>query len=163
MSYLNILKGAVAIAGLAIAGLVALWNKILSWAQNSLFPWIERNLPTFIDIAKEAFIQFDDKVAVPIRRGIKLAWEKLRKQLLKIATYLEKKSASKWVSRTVSWVIKTLDSKQVVKIEVEEEVNWDDLPSDVKEAYIRNNQDSTVINTTEIRDAQVKQAMSLEM
>ena len=163
MNYGEMLKGAAAVATLAFAALVALWHKVLGWATSTLFPWIEKNLPSLIETAREAFSQFDKYVANPIRRGIKIAWHKLRQQLLKMATHLEKISSSKWVSRTTSWVIKTLESKQVVKIEKEVEVGWDDLPSDVKEAYIKNNKNSAEFNVTEIRDKEIEDSMSLEM
>ena len=154
MYYLDLLRVAVGIATLAVAALIALWHKILDWATETLFPWIKSNLPDFIDIATEAFSQLDDIIS-PIRRGIKIAWQRLRQRLLKMATHLERKSSSVWVSRTTSWVIKALETKQVVKVETEVDISWDDLPADIREDYIRMNKKSADINVTDTRDQEL--------
>lgn len=155
MNYTDLLKGAIGIIGLAVAAVIALWKMILNWATDSLFPWIKRNLPEYIEIVREAFTQLDDVIS-PIRRGIKIAWQRLRQRLLKMATHLERKSSSVWVSKTTSWVIKALESKQIVKVETEVEVDWDDLPADIREDYIRMNKKSADINVTETRDKQLE-------
>lgn len=157
MPYAEIIKAALALAGVAIVVIIALWHNILDWAKSSLFPWIEKNLPTIVDAVKDAFTWVDNNVAVPIRRLVKAAWNKLRNYLLKMVTRFDRKTQSTWVKQATSWVIEVLDSPKptVKKVETVEEVNWDDLPADVKNAWLKNNQSSRELNVTEARDQEL--------
>lgn len=160
--YTDALRVALALVVVAVTSLIALWHKIIDWAQSSLFPWIERNLPSLLSIAKEAFAWIDDKVAVPIRRGIKKAWEVLRKNLLKTIIRLKRLNASKWETRVTSFVVELLTPQApiVKKVETVEEVDWDDLPDDVRSAWMKSEQDSRDIDVTAIREQQIE---TLEM
>lgn len=158
MPYAEIIKVALGLAGAAFIAIIALWHKILDWAHSSLFPWLEKNLPTILGTVKDAFTWVDNKVAVPIRRLVKSAWNKLRSYLLKMVTQFERKTQSTWIKRVTSWIIAVLDSPKptVKKVETVEEVNWDELPPDVKEAWLKNNQSSRELNVTEARDQELE-------
>jgi len=160
--YTDALRAAIGLVGAAVVVLIAFWHKVIDWAQKSLFPWIERNLPSILSIAKEALKWVDDKVAVPIRRVVKKAWEALRKYLLKTVIRLERRNASKWERRITSFVVEILtpQTPSIKKVETVEEVDWDDLPDDVRSAWIRSEQQSRDIDVTAIRDQQIE---TLEM
>ena len=162
MPYDQIIKASLALAGLAIAAIITFWHKILDWAHSSLFPWIEKNLPTLTNIVKDAFTWIDDKVVVPIRRVVKAAWNALRQQLLRMTAHFERQSQSKWVKRITFWVIEVLDSPKpkIKQTEVYEELDWDDLPQGAKAAWLKNNQSSHELDITEARDQELA---SLEM
>lgn len=160
--YADALRAALALIGVAITAVIALWHKIIDWAQDSLFPWIERNLPSILSTVKDAFTWVDDKVAVPIRRVVKKAWEALRKYLLKTVIRLERQNASKWERRITSFVVEVLTTQTpiVKKVETVEEVDWDDLPDDVRSAWMKSEQQSHDMDITAIRDQQLE---TLEM
>lgn len=160
--YTDVLRAAIGLIGVAVVAVIALWGKIINWAQDSLFPWIERNLPTILSTVKDAFVWVDENVAVPIRRVVKKAWEALRKYLLKTVIRLERRNASKWERRITSFVVEALTPQTpiVKKVETVEEVDWDDLPDDVRSAWMRSEQQSHDIDVTAIRDQQVE---TLEM
>lgn len=137
--------------------LVIFWHQILDWCQNSVFPWIKANIPWIESQVREAFNAVD-KVIVPIRNGIRQAWKNLRDYLLKQVQELERESSGKWILRTTSWIIKVLksDKKVPVKVETEEEVDWEELPPDIRAEFLRHDKSYAEINVTEIRDKELE-------
>lgn len=160
--YADALRAAIGLVGVAIAAVIALWHKIVDWAKDSLFPWLEKNLPSILSIVKEAFVWVDENVAVPIRRAVKKAWEELRKYLLKTVIRLERRNASQWERRITSFVVEVLTPQTPVikKVETVEEVDWEDLPKDVRSAWMKSSQQSHDLDVTASRDQQIE---TLEM
>lgn len=134
------------------------WHKILDWAETSLFPWLERKYPLILDTVKNAFVALD-KLTAPTRLAIKKSWEKLREYLLKQIVHLEKNAPNQWIKRVTSWLIQILENGQEVpvKIETEEFLTHDELPDDVREAWIRRQEKTADFNTTELRDQELKE------
>ena len=64
----------------------------------------------------------------------------LEELTIKMAVYFEKKTQSTWMKCMTSWVMEVSGSQKVKKVEVEEEVDWDELPPEVKTAWLNNNQ-----------------------
>jgi hypothetical protein len=147
----ELLANALKIAGAAAAVVFAFWHKVLAWAEESFFPWVKRNIPEMLELTRNAFAWVDEHVAVPIRRAVKTAWALLRRQLLKMTITFEKRSDSQWSKRTTTWVIEKLGDKSVKKTVSEEELLWDDLPSDIREQWIRTNENKE-IDFTDARD-----------
>lgn len=144
------------LAGVGAAAVLSFWSQILGWAQDSLFPWIESNLPSISNSARFAFHQLSE-VASNIRRQIKTAWMNLREYLLKQTLHLQRKSSSKWTAVVTSWVIKVLGPKPtVIKVTTETEVDWDYLPGDVREKFMRENKKQFDRDVTEIRDREME-------
>lgn len=138
------------------------WEKIVSWAQNRLFPWIERNLaPKVADLAKQAFAAID-KVAVAVRNAVKQAWENLRRVLLKVVVNLEKQSSNKWVKRWTAWMLKKLESGEIAPVRriEEEEMKWDELPPDVRESSLRYGKNSYELDFTDLRDRELAEMLN---
>ncbi len=147
------------IFGIAAAvAVVALWHKILDWAEKSLFPWLEEHFPSILPYVRDAFFFIDDKVMVHIRNAVRKAWEKLRTILLKMVTWIHRKTSWAWVRTTTSWIIKKLTPKpEVTKVTTEEEVNWDELPPDVREEFLRKGKPEYEVNVTELRDKEIQE------
>ncbi|OYQ67492.1 hypothetical protein B9G53_01165 [Pseudanabaena sp. SR411] len=156
--YTDVLRAALALTIAAVTAIIALWHKIIDWAQDSLFPWIEKNLPSILSTVKNAFAWVDEKVIVPFRRVVKKAWEMLRQYLLKTTIQFDRQTTSTWTKRITSFVIETLTSQSptVKKVESVEEVDWDDLPDDVRNAWMKNERQSMTIDVTAIRDQQIE-------
>ncbi len=156
---IEILPELALLGGTAAAVVAALtyWHKILDWAEKSLFPWITRNLPWLENQVRFAFSAVDG-VAVPIRAGVKQAWNKLRDYLLKQTAELQRKSSSQWIVRITSWVVKVLESGKTIpaKLEVKEiVVDWDELPEDIRSAYLRRQHEHAEFNITQMRDREL--------
>jgi hypothetical protein len=150
----SIVIGILGVIG-ATAALI-FWHKVLDWAQESLFPWLEKNIPSIKSLVVEAFVIVDD-VAVTVRSAVKQAWSNLREYLLKQTIEFERKSSSEWTKRVVFWVVKRLESGETapVKVVTEEDVSPDDLPPEAREAWLRNHKETAELNITEIRDKEL--------
>lgn len=141
---------------------VVVWEKIVAWMQNSLFPWVEQNLPVkVVELVKQAFAAID-QVAVRIRNAVKQAWETLRRLLLKVVIQWEKQTSTKWVKRWTGWMIIRLKSGEIapVKRTEEEVLNWSELPPDVRESSLRFDKNSYELDFTEIRDREIAELLS---
>ncbi len=147
-----------AIAGI-LGGGVALalifWNQILEWAQDNLFPWIQNNIPSIESQVREAFSALDN-VATSTRYLIRKAWKKLREYLLKQVVKLERQSSGKWKMQVTSWVIKNLlEPKKVLEVVTEKDVDWEELPPDVRAEWLKLEKSKAEIDVTEYRDKQI--------
>jgi hypothetical protein len=138
--------------GVTFSALIFLWEKVTVWAKESLLPFIEKHLPIIRTQVESAFIWIDKNIAVPTRVSIKSAWNKIRQYLLKMAMYFEKKSTNKWLRKTTSYVIKTLELKKVVKQVVEEEIDWDDLSPEMRKRWMKSKENNLEIDYTAIKD-----------
>jgi hypothetical protein len=155
----DVRNAVVAVLGITVSALLALWDKVTNWARESFFPFIEKHLPSIIEHVEKAFIWID-KQAVNIRQGIKTAWNTIRQYLLKTATFFNKTSSNTWVSKTTSYIIKTLESKTVIKQVIEEELNWDNLPPDIRKSWMKSKENNFEIDYTALKD---ENANSLDM
>ena len=137
------------------------WPEILSWAHESLFPWIERNIPSITEKVRDAFVAADE-VVVPVRRTIRNAWNKLREYLLKQTAEIKRKSSSAWVRRVTSWVIKVLETGESVPATVvtEEILTTDELPDDIRREWLHRGKAEAEINVTKLRDEELELGMS---
>ncbi len=151
--FIALLAGALAIG---VAAAIAFWPQIVNWAQESLFPFIRKNFPELSDLFTKAFTIIDKGFSA-IRRKIKQAWQKFRAWLLKQAITFSRQTNNIWVKTITSWLIKTLDSPtpKVTKVETEEDVDWAELPDEIRESYLRQNIRQSSINFTEIRDKEI--------
>jgi hypothetical protein len=136
------------------------WHRLLDWAMSSLLPWCDDNLPTLAPIVRGAFAVLD-KAGVPTRRAVKQSWQKVREYLLKQVVQLERQSSGTWIQRVTSWLVNVLDSgeptREVKKRVVEEDVDYFDLPEEVREEYIRKERKSTEFDITKMRDEELKE------
>ncbi|ATB32111.1 hypothetical protein [Melittangium boletus] len=153
--FIGLLAGVLAVAvGVAIA----FWPNVLQWAEEALLPWVERRIPVLNSIARSAFVLLD-KVASSARRTVKNAWRQLCDYLLKTVVEIHRKSSNQYVRRVTSWLITQFQAQQqATKVVMEEVVDFDDLPSEVREALIRNG-DATV----DVRDLRTREINELVM
>ena len=154
--YANLMKGIIVVVGIAATVVAAIWHKVLAWSQNSLFPWLNENLPNIEKSIRDAFANLD-KAVVAVRQSVKMAWNKLREYLLKTAAHFERKSPSEWTRKITSFVIQKLEETKPIikKIETVEEVNWDDLPADVRSEWMKTANQNIDIDITKSRDDEI--------
>ncbi|MBE9145429.1 hypothetical protein [Planktothrix mougeotii] len=139
-----------------------LWNRVLQWALDSLFPWVEVNIPTLAPIVREAFAILDN-IGTPTRRTVKQSWEKVRQYLLKQVLQFERQSSDTWVRRVTSWLVPVLKSNEPVrkakKVTTEEDVDCYDesMPPEVRQAFIRREEKMTEFDITKMQDEELAQ------
>ncbi|NMF66130.1 hypothetical protein DP113_05635 [Brasilonema octagenarum UFV-E1] len=142
-----------------VATALIFWNQILDWANKTLFPWIKKNLPWLANDVINAFVALD-KVLTPMRIRIKEAWKKLREYLLKILVQFEQNTRNDWVKRITYWAIRNLESNEpeVARVVEEQIVDFDSLPPDVREEFLRRSNISQDVNVTQLRDRELELA-----
>src|SRR5262245_47585989 len=100
------------ILGLAAVGSVAVaiyWTKILEWARNSLYPWVDKHLPSLSDDVRNAFVKLDH-VVTPLTAIVKSAWARLRERLVDQVAEFERRADGRWIVRVISWIRTNLEA-----------------------------------------------------
>ncbi|GAA0466045.1 hypothetical protein Ade02nite_47120 [Paractinoplanes deccanensis] len=130
-----------------------MWPKILAWAENSLFPWVARNLPELEPVVRAAFSVLD-KGVVALRNAARQAWHELRRTLLKQVAEFVRQFDGRWVVEVTSWIANRPDRQRsrVTKVVTQQEVSFEELPPAVRQEYLRNNQKNHAIDVTDLRD-----------
>jgi hypothetical protein len=140
------------------AAFLAFWTQILSFVKKHITPWLHQHFPELaskVDNALEAI----DNLVVEARRRVKAAWELLRRKLLKVLVSYERQ-ATGWVRRVISWCVRKLeDREQIVKRTEVEEVVYDDVPDDIRAAWIKG-QGQTEEDITAKRDQELAMGVS---
>ena len=141
---------------LAATALAVLWQQVLGWAEASLLPWIDEHLPLLSGPARSAFVALD-RVAVAVRVAAKKAWQDLRGYLLKQVVRIRKKTGIKALVLVEEWLRPRAESETVVHRISEREVEWEDLPEDVREAFLKRTEESIEKDVTSARDTEMMQ------
>lgn len=153
------------IFGLVVATALVFWNEIVQWIGISLLVWIQNDLgPIIAEESVNLAFAVLGQVAVAMYSAIKEAWDALRRFLVEANAEFEKSSSSssQWVRRLTSTMIRVLDSGQpvIVKREVEEEVDWDSLPPELRAAWLQSSQKNYKVDFVGVRDKEM-QVMSM--
>lgn len=126
------------------AALVYFWNYIVDFFQTVIIPWF-RNV--FGDIPANilaSIVKFCDKVISWTRRQIKHAWKWFQTKVLGMKTEYTKVSSSEVKGKTTTYV-QGEDGKVIRTIKTEQ-LDWDDVPDNVREQYIANNRNSFTVD-----------------
>lgn len=145
--------------GIALIGatIVTFWENIVRAFKRSILPWLKENYPQLADLAELAFDKID-KAVVAVRRRIKAAWQKIRKTILQTLVRFENRGP-RWFRVVTSLLIKQLQGRKVIRRVEEEEVSYDDLPDEFREAWFRS-QATPEQDVSKLRDQQIE-AMSV--
>lgn len=139
------------------ATVVVFWHKILQWAEDSLFPWIDSNIPSLKDLVRLAFSSVDKGVVL-----VRNAWNKLREYLIKQVIKIERNTQRQWVRKATSIIVKKLESGRTVpvKVETEEVLDWDELPEDLRQDFLCGTRKNLELDVIQIRE---KELQDMEM
>lgn len=136
----------------------ALWVEIVNWVSVSLLTWIQTDLGNLIaESVREAFFTLG-AVTLTAYGAIKAAWDALRRFLIEALVEFEQVSSTVWIKRLTTMMLKVLESGQptLIKREVEEEVDWDHLPPEVRSAWWNSAQKSHKVDFIEVRDREIQ-------
>lgn len=148
-------------AATAVQFFLALWRQIVSWARDSLSEWIKGNLsPSFQKATEDALVVID-RVKSPVISLVKKAWRELRKFLAESILTFEKKflnGKARWFRRWSTKMYSIVKPKPTkVEITTEEEIPYEDLPADVREAFLREGKNQFTVDFVEGRDKELEQ------
>ncbi|MFF7266376.1 hypothetical protein ACFZCL_39765 [Streptomyces sp. NPDC008159] len=147
------------VAVLAALGLgLAMWNRIMIWARDQLFPWVSNHLPWLSDAVKEAFVVLDEH-ATATRSQVKAAWYKLRPYLLEQIIEFERGAVPNTYVRRMTALIRTsLEPRTPAKrLTVEEDVSWDELPEKYRESEVKGEEGPYRMDVTKTRDQELEE------
>jgi hypothetical protein len=148
----------IAALGVAAAIVTIYWTKILQWARESLFPWVDKNLPFLAQDVRDAFVVLD-KVIAPVRLKAKEAWERLRQTLLRQVAEFEQLTDKTWLLRITSWVrvkLTELDPMPVIKeVRTETVIPYEELPPEVREQLLRQGLGDYKVDVTNAKDVEM--------
>lgn len=156
---------ALGVALITSAAGVLYWAKILQWGMSSLLPWAQQNIPGLEPYIREAFINID-RVAAPTYALVKDAWQRVRKTLVEQLEVFEGQADGKWTVTVTSKVRDTLDrlrpaEEDLIIYTTTQRVAYEDLPSKVREHWLRESQAKYQINVTKERDAELRLRLSV--
>jgi hypothetical protein len=143
---------------------IRFWNDLLEWVFTSLATWIQTDFgPFLVDATKAAFFALT-QVTTAAYNMIQKAWNALRQVLLEMVVEFHQSYASSrtWVRQMTTVLIKVLESGQpvILKREVEETINWDNLPPDVRATWLGSSQKNYKVDVLTTREKEL-QAMSM--
>lgn len=136
----------------------ALWVEIVNWVSVSLLTWIQNDLGDLITESVRAAFLTLGAVTLAAYGAIKVAWNELRRFLIEALVEFEQMSPNVWIKRFTSTLLKILESGQpvLIKREIEEEVDWDHLPSEVRSAWWNSAQKSHKVDFIEVRGKEIQ-------
>lgn len=143
---------------------IIFWNELLEWVYTSMVIWIQPDLGSLLaGSVKLAFVALT-QVTVATCQIIQEAWNALRQFLIEAVVEFHQSSSSSnaWVRHLTSVLIKVLEPGKpvLVRREVEEVVAWDNLPSDVRSAWLGFAKKSYKVDVLDTREKEL-QAMSM--
>ncbi|MBH8577068.1 hypothetical protein I8752_29620 [Nostocaceae cyanobacterium CENA369] len=153
---------------IAITIAIVIWHKILEWTYLNFLEWIRKNMISILESSvKLAFISMA-KVNHKIVDAVKEAWQEVKQFLLKMTVQFENITSSAiWKKKSISIIFKKFEANQpvFVKREIEEDLDWDNLPPEVREAWLKDSQHNYKIDVMEIREKELEamtEAMVME-
>jgi hypothetical protein len=149
-----------AVAGAVVIGLL-FWKQIMRWGYNAVLPWINTVVPQFYPFAEKTFFVVEN-VGHYIRQFGKVAlqeivqyWQAFRRRLLKQEMHITPKVPGQtYVRKMTNWFYTPENGeKAFTRQEIEQEINWYELPEDIRGDLMSNEVSS--INITEERDREI--------
>lgn len=160
----NITKILEKVFAIAIEVALVFWNQILAWTHSNFLLWIQKYMiPMLPESVKLAFTAVA-KITPGLPDSIKAAWQEVKKILLGMNVQFKNvDSSTAWKKRETSIMIKKNEANQsvVVKREIEEDLDWDNLPPEVRESWLKGSQQNYKIDVMETREKELE-AMTME-
>lgn len=157
MNQENLAKILEKVFAIAIQLALVIWNQILEWTYSNFLTWIQKDMiPLLKESVQLAFIAVA-KITTEIVDSVKQAWQEVKKFLLDMIVEFEN-VASFWKKRSKSIVVKHVEANRPVFVrrEIEEELDWDSLPQEVREAWLKSNQYNYKIDFMETREKELE-------
>ena len=131
-------------------GVVAWWHRLLDFAMTHLVPVMESLDPMLGNLARQALVWVDDKM-VGVRQQVKAAWSRLRERISKMVIEFKRQVDGTWVGDLIVWLL----GDSATEIRQTFDVKWDELPEQVRSAYVRAGSASVRVNIRKLRDEEL--------
>ena len=122
----------VIVAGLAAGLTIAFWQKIVTWANQSLAAWLSE---LFGDDLRDAFLLIlaaADRSVVLVQRAMTM----VQARLVQARILFRELSGGRQHQKIVKAELRR-DNGQIIEMEAAEVVPWHELPDEVREKFIR--------------------------
>jgi hypothetical protein len=113
-----------------------LWARIVGWARDSAYPWLQDHLPSLAEDFMQC-MDFLDGLVVKSIRVVRAAWTNVKQYLLSMAVEIKQNTDTEWVRRASGYWIDALNQNKVMKTTETQILNWDELPPDIREQFLR--------------------------
>lgn len=155
----NLTKVLEKVFAIAIQVALVVWEQVLAWTYSNFLTWIRKSMiPMLEESVKLAFIGVN-KIIYKILDTVKEAWQKVKQVLLEMVVKFERvASSTAWKKKSTSTIFKKFEANQpvFVKREIEEDLDWDNLPPEVRKAWLKGSQDNYKIDVMEIRNKELE-------
>ena len=141
-------------ASVALGAAVIFWDKICNWVAEVVVPWLEQHVPALAPYLEKAFVTIDRNIMAPLRGVVIRAWRMIRPYLLQAIVAFEK-TGNTWIRRLTSYLKSKLPDQVVRRIE-EQEVDWVEIPEEVR-LRILEGRANRKVDFTELRDREVQE------
>ncbi|OYQ67493.1 hypothetical protein B9G53_01170 [Pseudanabaena sp. SR411] len=136
----------------------AFWVDIVTLVSASLLTWIQTDLGALVAASvRDAFFVLGT-ITLATYDSIKESWSELRRFLIEALIEFEQSSSRSWTRRFTTTLLRVLESGQLklIKREIEEEVDWDHLPPEIRAAWWNSAQKSHKVDFIEVRDKEIQ-------
>ncbi|RMG23409.1 MAG: hypothetical protein D6732_24805 [Methanobacteriota archaeon] len=147
----------------SVITLAALWGKILSWAQESLFPFIKKMVPSLEGHVKRAFVLLD-KVFSPLHQQVFEAWKKVREFLLTMIQEFERRTDNEYICKITQFLrvkLEKTEKPKFKKVVEERSVEFSELPEEIRKDLIL--KDGARLDVTKARDQEMEMVQKMAM
>lgn len=131
----------VAAAGLTLVS----WAYIVHLFQVFLIPFLRSTLGDTVADAMASIVSKVDDAATFVQRQAKVAWQSFKSRVGIWKTTFKKKNADTVTSKSEA-IVKTEENK-FIRRSVEEELKWEDLPEEIRHAYMKNGGADEVVDS----------------
>lgn len=114
------------VAGAFLIGYI--WDHICYFFQKKVIPYVRRILGNTVADVLANIVMFANQTFTMPRRAIRASWDWFRHNVLKVTTTYDRKDDYVVVTDTI---VQRCGDSQIKKIELQEQVHWLDLPTDV--------------------------------
>jgi len=126
--------------GIAMGTIVAFWAQIVDLFSQKIIPWVREHISPVIAEAIADVISFADGKIVPARIKLKASWKKFRETVLGTQTTYTRVGPDKIRAHTAV-ATRNLDGQLAIS-EMEEIVDWSNLPESIRSEMIRQNKNA---------------------
>jgi hypothetical protein len=138
---------------------LTIWNQVLLWTHSNFLSWIRKyRIPIPEEWVNLAFTSVS-RIKSEIVSLVKQAWQEVNKFLLGMVVEFEKiPSSTAWKKRTTSQVVKEVQANRpvVVRTDIEEEIDWDTLPQEVRENWFKSSVSNYEVDFIETREKELE-------
>lgn len=140
-----------------LAGLGALlyfWNYIVDFFQKQIIPLFRNIFGNTVANILASFVSFCDKFVSWTRKQIKHLWKWFQQKILGMKTDYKKISATQVQGTTTTYTLQE-DGKVIESVKTEI-LEWEDVPSKIREKYITENLNSFAVDDKNVIEEKYK-------